>query len=118
MSQELAETTAAISSEFFAEPDKYERWYRDHGATVGGFPGVWTYVAEAAICFEEEWNSFPSDNEPEWVDCVMEYGALLLAEPPMLIQAREDLARRIMEEDVNERLIALAESINDSRRGA
>lgn len=71
----IANTAAAISSAVHGNDDKYNTLYgeiADHDA-IGGFPGIWSYIASAALALEER-----GYDDDDWMDIVDSIGAEIL----------------------------------------
>ncbi len=51
MRMTAVETVAAISGEFHRDV-RYAVFYAAEGPSLGGFPGIWTWIAERACTFE------------------------------------------------------------------
>jgi len=103
------ETVAALSAEFHAN-SLYEGWYTRHKEKLGGFPGIWNYVAEAGVIFDKIQSESRFEHHVEWVDSVQSYALILLSNPPLTEAQREEQAVLLCEEILNETLISIAES--------
>lgn len=52
MDRNLLESVAAISAEFHKD-ERFDDVYQEHGRSVGGFPGFYELVIDAAIALEK-----------------------------------------------------------------
>jgi len=52
------ESVAAVVAEFYSNRKAVQKFYETHGESLSGFPGVWRYVAEAALVLEKESTAF------------------------------------------------------------
>jgi hypothetical protein len=90
------ESVAAVVAEFYSNRKAAQRFYDTHGESLSGFPGVWRYVAEAAIVLEKESVAYGVAGEDfDWLLAVEDYAGKLyayLSESGQREAAREVLA--------------------------
>jgi hypothetical protein len=74
------ESVAAVVAEFYSDRKAATRFYETHGESLSGFPGVWRYVAEAAIVLEEESTAYGVAGEDfDWLLVTEDYSQRLYA---------------------------------------
>ena len=74
--QPVAENAAAISDQVHSNRDRYRRLYRRLGEKLGGFPGVWNFIAECAL---ELARQHPGEWQDGWIEACWTIGDYILA---------------------------------------
>jgi len=91
------ESVAAVVAEFYSDRKAAIRFYETHGESLSGFPGVWRYVADAALVLEKESTAFGVAGEDyDWLLVTEDYSQRLyadLSESEQREAAREALAK-------------------------
>jgi len=72
-----AENIAAVTAELHGDV-RYQAFYETHGASFGGFPGIWRYCIEVADAFTRVEVEI-AGNPDAWLDAVTEFVELLLS---------------------------------------
>lgn len=73
-----AETIVAVSATFHTAPD-YEEFYKKHGDTLSGFPGIWGLCAKMGIALAEAERSIMPDWDGQWIDAIDGFVAAVYA---------------------------------------
>jgi hypothetical protein len=74
------ESVAAVVAEFYSNRKAAQKFYETHGESLSGFPGVWRYVAEAAIVLEKESTAYGVAGEDfDWLLVTEDYSQRLYA---------------------------------------
>jgi hypothetical protein len=91
------ESVAAVVAEFYGNRKAAQKFYEMHGDSLSGFPGVWRYVAEAALVLEKESAAYGVAGEDyDWLLVTEDYAPKLyayLSESEQREAAREVLAK-------------------------
>ena len=72
----IAENAAAISDRVHSNPDQYHQLYGRMGESLGGFPGIWSLIADCALELDEQ---HPEEWEDGWIEACWAVGDLILA---------------------------------------
>lgn len=72
----LLENTVAIADGFYSNREQSRQFYDHHAVALGGFPGIWRFVGEAAFNFTVWEHSI--DWHGNWIEAVEAYADGLL----------------------------------------
>ena len=96
------ENIAAISAEFHGRSQSYKNFYDKYAGLVGGFPGIWLFMVDAADAFYavEITDHLVAGEDFSYIEAIFDFSRSLLRakEFPNLSELQE-LARKAIEKN-------------------
>lgn len=113
MTVSLTENAVAISAVFHSEdPKAYGRFYAQYGPILGGFPGIWSYVADAATAFTEVETELKIEDGDYWIEAIDAFVDLIRVTVIGTDEELRQLARRAIIDNCDE-LCECGHTLND-----
>lgn len=78
ISMECGETIAAICDRHYSDVDRASKFYDTEAENISGFTGVWLWLRDAAIVFDEAFYSHWEEDEGDYIQAVFMYTDLII----------------------------------------
>lgn len=96
--EQVAENAVAIADSFYTDNRSHE-FYEAHKDELSGFPGIWKWIASAALLFSEAERDHDVVNNDNWIESIHAYVEYIYNSPDLPADRQLlDEANRLMKE--------------------